>query len=181
MATQIRTIHRTEEQGLNAHVSYETVGDGKRINFTLKLGTRPKWTSRLHFFIPLTPDQFTAIEKYRERVSEESMPAYASITLNQLTRTLTWRLFHPHGLDRNVEVFKAPVRKGIATAVHLAITRFLADRYALHRIVHDSRVPLERAQHLRQMGVDQYRRYKIEDYYDIIRGYARDKGLLLEE
>ncbi len=181
MTTRIQTPHGTKEYGLNAHVSYETVGDGKRINFTLKLGTRPKWKSRFHFFIPLTPEQFTAVEKYRERVSEENAPAYASITLNQLAKTLTWRLFNPHGLDRNVEVFKAPARKGIATAVHLAITRFLADRYALHRIIHDSRVPLERAEHLRQMGVDQYRRYKIEDYYEIIRGYAKGKGLLLEK
>lgn len=177
----LQPVERTQLRGLNAHISYEKVPNGKRIKFTFKLGTRPKWTSRFHFFIPLKPEQFTAIEEYRERLSEENAPAYASITLNQPEKTLTWRLFHPHGLDRNVEVFKAPIRKGIATAVHLAITKFLADRYALHRVIHDNRIPLERIEHLRQMGIDHYKRYKVEDYYEIIRSYARSKGLLLEE
>ncbi len=181
MVAQIQTIQRTQAHGLNAHVSYETVGDGKRIKFTFKLGTRLKPASRLHFFIPLNSEQLTAIEKYREHVSEENAPAYASVTLNQDAKTLTWRLFHPHGLDRNVEVFRAPIRKGIATAVHLAITRFLADRYASHRIIHDNRIPLERIEHLRQMGINHRLRYRIEDYYEIIRSYAKRKGLLLEE
>ncbi|MFH0713635.1 MAG: hypothetical protein V1722_04235 [Candidatus Micrarchaeota archaeon] len=172
-----RKYIREAAVGLHAEVSFEPVSDGKRLEFTFSLTQRLGKRSAFEFFVPLTDAQVREIATYRQRVPENRALARAAVTLDNETRTLTWRSFYPHGLERqtDLETAHAPIRRGIATALHYAITKFLADNYELHHIRHDNRMPLEREEHLRKMGINPRAHYKITQYYEIVKRYAERK------
>lgn len=163
--------------GLHAQVSLEPMPEGRRLEFTFSLTPRPGKRSAFEFFVPLTDAQVQEITNYRQRVPENRALARAAVTLDSDARTLTWRSFYPHGLERqtDLETVHAPVRQGIATALHYAVTKFLADNYEFHHIKHDNRMPLEREEQLRKMGINKHERYKIAQYLERVKRYAERK------
>ncbi len=109
-------------------------GAGTRVTFTI--GVKPK-ALRKKIFVTLSPAQFRQMQKYLSSPKPRFAPR-ASWHVRSREKEIEWLSFFPFG-ESNAGLLKgAPLRTGIGTKVHSAITEHLAAVFPRYVIYHRS-------------------------------------------
>ncbi|MFH0713980.1 MAG: hypothetical protein V1722_04855 [Candidatus Micrarchaeota archaeon] len=125
-------------------------------------------------FIPLSPKQLEAVKKLRadqHKNGNRGGIGYSTVRTYPANHSLQWTTFDPMKGNWDIK----PVRLGIGTLLHHAITEHLAANYPKHRVHHELVTTRERREHLKAMGINPEQAYKVEEYRDIIRRYIEKR------
>ena len=157
-----------ERKGLVINSDY-LLTPSNEISFVITAGKREEGK----IFVPLTGEQFNALEAYQK----SSREGFCKVVLSHGKKLIEWKSFFPLGaidtreMEKKHEARAAPRRLGIGSLAHYAITEYLCRKHGLqdYQIKHEPSASDERIRHLRSMGIDYSRTYSFPVYRDIVR------------